>query len=73
GEECIRPRKRTLYSVQGRHDGFSLQEPGLSGIPNTSPRRFRDWDLADARSAPKPKLDIALHELEERHLILHTE
>ena len=73
GEECIRPRKGTLYGVQERPNSFSLQELGLFGMFNMSARGFRDWDSADARPAPKPRLDIPLHELEEQHLVVHTE
>ncbi|EMD65162.1 hypothetical protein COCSADRAFT_56314, partial [Bipolaris sorokiniana ND90Pr] len=34
GEECIRPRKGTLYGVQERPNSFSLQELGLFGMFN---------------------------------------
>lgn len=73
GEERIRPRKGTLYGVQRRLHSFSLQELGLFGMSNMSARGFRDWDSADARPAPKPRLDIPLHQLEEQHLVVHTE
>ncbi|KAJ6278926.1 heterokaryon incompatibility protein-domain-containing protein [Bipolaris maydis] len=73
GEERIRPRKGIFYSVQERLNRFSLQELGLFGMLNMSTRGFRDWDSADARPAPKPRLDIPLHAFEEQHLIVHTE
>ncbi|KAI4913032.1 uncharacterized protein J4E92_009904 [Alternaria infectoria] len=73
GEERIRPRKGTLYGVQKKLKGFSLQELGLFGMPTMSARGHGDWDSADAKPAPKPRLGIPLHELKERHLIMNTE
>ncbi|CAI9629751.1 hypothetical protein GT037_008946 [Alternaria burnsii] len=73
GEERIRPRKGTFYGIQEKRHGLSLQELGLFGMPNMSARGFRDWDSADARPAPKPRLSISLHELTEQHLIVNTE
>lgn len=73
GEERIRPRKGTLYGIQKKRHGLSLQELGLFGMSNMSARGFRDWDSADARPAPKPRLDIPLEKLTEQHLIMNTE
>jgi hypothetical protein len=73
GEERIRPLKGTLYSVQEKLGRFSLQELGLFGMPSMSARGFKDWDSTDARPAPKPRLNIALNELKEQHLVLNTE
>lgn len=73
GEERIRPRKGTFYGIHKTRHGLSLQELGLFGMSNMSAREFRDWDSADARPAPKPRLNIPLNELTERHLIMNTE
>jgi hypothetical protein len=73
GEERIRPRKGTLYGVQAKLNGFSLQELGLFGMPNMSAKGFKDWDSTGAKPAPKPRLNIALRELKEQHLVINTE
>jgi hypothetical protein len=73
GEERIRPRKGTLYGVQKTPNGFSLQELGLFGMPNMSAKKFKDWDTLDAKPAPKPKLKIALQQLNDQHLVMNTE
>jgi len=73
GEERIRPRKGTLYGVQEKSNGFSLQELGLFGMFNMSAKGFGGWDSADAKPAPKPRLNIPLDGLKEQHLIMKTE
>jgi hypothetical protein len=62
-----------LCGVQEKLNGFSLQELGLFGMFNMSVKGFEDWDSADAKPAPKPRLSIPLHELKEQHLIINTE
>ncbi|CAN9450495.1 unnamed protein product [Alternaria alternata] len=73
GEERIRPRKGTFYGIHKTRHGLSLQELGLFGMSKMSAVGFRDWDSADARPAPKPRLNIPLDKLTEQHLIMNTE